>query len=409
MLAYIIKSSLLLILFYAFFILFMRKTTFFRFNRMALMLGTVTCMLLPLANFSMEMIPGAEVLPRLVIPEITVTGETMEETGTSFNWTLLLTGLYLAGATVVFILTLVSLVKTLVVIHQNKSIGTHEGRISIVDSDFPSFSFLRNIVISREDYVNNPVILQHEIAHVKCHHSVDLLLFSAVTVLHWFNPLVWIIRSELKMLHEYEADETVINKGIDATQYQLLLVKKAVGTQRFQLANGFNHTKLKNRITMMQMSRTNKWAGLGYILCLPMLFGALCFCTNQPDEKEDDSLHTSEIETKANEVQAVPFQDLEETPLFNGQGANEFSKWVSERLVYPESAKSAGIQGRVLVSFTISAEGKVTDVNLIKGIDEALDAEAIRVVSQSPDWTPGKQNGHPVPVLFAFPIIFTIE
>ena len=409
MLAYIIKSSLLLILFYAFFILFMRKTTFFRFNRMALMLGTATCMLLPLANFRMGMIPGAEVLPRLVIPEITVTGGTMEETGTSFNWTLLLTGLYLAGAAVVFILTLVSLMKTLVVIHQNKSIGTQEERISIVDSDFPSFSFLRNIVISREDYVNNPVILQHEIAHVKCRHSVDLLFFSAVTILHWFNPLVWIIRSELKMLHEYEADEAVINKGIDVTQYQLLLVKKAVGTQRFQLANGFNHTKLKNRITMMQMSRTNKWAGLGYILCLPMLFGALCFCTNQPDEKEDDSLHTSEIETKANEVQAVPFQDLEETPLFNGQDANEFSKWVSERLVYPESAKSAGIQGRVLVSFTISAEGKVTNVNLIKGIDEALDAEAIRVVSQSPDWTPGKQNGHPVPVLYTFPIIFMIK
>ena len=82
--------------------------------------------------------------------------------------------------------------------------------------------------------------------------------------LQWFNPLVWILRTELKMLHEYEADEAVINQGIDAKQYQLLLVKKAVGAQRFQLANGFNHAKLKNRITMMQSTKTNKFRRLLY-------------------------------------------------------------------------------------------------------------------------------------------------
>ena len=413
MVAYIIKSSLLLTLFYAFFILFMRKTTFFRFNRMALITGTAACMLLPLVNFSADMIAGAESLPHLVIPEVTMTGDAAEEAGASFNWILLSAGIYLAGAAVVLVLTLVSLARTMIVIRQNQAVRTTEGSISIVDGDFPSFSFLHDIVISREDYENHPVILQHEMAHVRSHHSADLLFFSAVTVLHWFNPLVWMIRSELKMLHEYEADEAVINQGIDATQYQLLLVKIAVGAQRFQLANGFNHTKLKNRITMMQSKKSNKWARLGYLLCFPVLLGAMCFCTNnggnndQEESLDDETVVSSE--TSAADEQPVPFNLLEDQPQFNGQGANEFAKWVDERLVYPESAKSAGIQGRVMVSFVVNADGKVTDVKVLKGADETLDAEAVRVVSQSPDWTPGKQDGKPVPVTFTFPVNFVLR
>ena len=413
MVAYIIKSSLLLTLFYAFFILFMRKTTFFRFNRMALIMGTAACMLLPLVNFSADMIAGAEALPHLVIPEVIMAGDSAEEAGASFNWILLSAGIYLAGAAVVLILTLVSLARTMIVIRQNQAVRTTEGSISIVDGDFPSFSFLHDIVISREDYENHPVILQHEMAHVRSHHSADLLFFSAVTVLHWFNPLVWMIRSELKMLHEYETDEAVINQGIDATQYQLLLVKKAVGAQRFQLANGFNHTKLKNRITMMQSKKSNKWARLGYLLCFPVLLGAMCFCTNnggnndQEESLDDETVVSSE--TSAADEQPVPFSLLEDQPQFNGQGANEFAKWVDERLVYPESAKSAGIQGRVMVSFVVNADGKVTDVKVLKGADETLDAEAVRVVSQSPDWTPGKQDGKPVPVTFMFPVNFVLR
>ncbi len=397
---------MLLMLFYAFFILFMRKTTFFRFNRMALMLGTAVCMLLPLVDFSTEMMAGAEALPHFVIPEITLTGDAVEEAGASFRWSLLFAGIYLAGAAAVLVLTLVSLTKTIMVIRWNRAERIPEGGISIIDGDFPSFSFLRNIVISREDYSCNPVILQHEMAHIKCHHSVDLLLFSAVTVLHWFNPLVWIIRSELKMLHEYEADEAVINQGIDATQYQLLLVKKAVGAQRFHLANGFNHKKLKNRITMMQTTKTNKWARLGYLLCAPVLLGAMCFCTNNGGGND---LEASLDEVAAIEEEPVPFSLLEETPLFNGQSEGEFAKWVDGRLVYPESAKSAGIQGKVLVSFTVNSNGKVTDVKVIKGADDSLDAEAVRVVSQSPDWTPGRIDGKNVSVTYTFPVIFSLK
>lgn len=420
MVAYIIKSSLLLALFYAFFILFMRRTTFFRFNRVSLMFGTACCMFLPLLNFSTGMMAVSEALPNLVIPEITVTGNAME-TDSSFKWISLFACVYPAGALSVLILTLVSLKKTLSIIYQTQVEKTPVGKISIVDGDFPSFSFFRNIVISRDDYVNNPVILQHEMAHVRFLHSADMLFFSVVMVFHWFNPLVWIIMSELRMLHEYEADEAVINQGIDATQYQLLLVKKAVGAHRFQLANGFNHTKLKNRITMMQTAKTNKWAKLGYVLCIPVLMCTLCLCTNVRNDglSEDqlDEIHVigyrtgngTDVESRFTDEQAVPLTLLDEEPKFDGEDANAFARWVNAMLVYPESAKEAGVHGKVLASFKINADGTVSDVHAIEGVCAALDNEVIRVISQSPTWTPGKEGGKAVPVAMTIPVFFALR
>ena len=97
--------------------------------------------------------------------------------------------------------------------------------------------------------------------HVKSRHYIDLFLFRAIQIVWWWNPLVWIARTELGLLHEYEADEGVIEKGIDATQYQLLLVRKAVGEQRFSLASGFQHAQLKNRITIPDIDSAREWIG----------------------------------------------------------------------------------------------------------------------------------------------------
>ncbi|MDO5442646.1 MAG: M56 family metallopeptidase [Bacteroidia bacterium] len=267
-----------------------------------------------------------------------------------------------------------------------------------------SFSFFRHIVMSREDYEHNPVIIQHEMMHVECLHSVDILFFSIITALHWFNPLVWLARNELKEVQEYEADEAVLKQGIDATQYQLLLVKKAVGAEHFRMANGFNHSKLKNRIKMMQTKKTNKLARLAYLACIPILLGTLCFCTDQNKDKSG----TSDKDSTSNE-EIIPFQLLDETPKFNGEDANAFAKWVSEQLVYPESAKEAGTGGRVYVSFVIDENGNITDVKTIKSISEDLDNEAIRVVSSSPAWEPGKKDGRTVKVTYTLPVIFELR
>lgn len=109
------------------------------------------------------------------------------------------------------------------------------------------------------------------------------------------------------------------------------------------------------------------------------------------------------------EEEAIPFQLVEEKPSFNGGDANEFSKWVNSKLVYPEIAKENGVQGRVTLQFTVNADGTVSNVKVLRGVDSSLDKEAVRVVSSSPKWKPGKQRDRAVKVTYTFPVIFQLR
>ena len=117
----------------------------------------------------------------------------------------------------------------------------------------------------------------------------------------------------------------------------------------------------------------------------------------------------AEVEEEAVEEEAIPFQLVEQKPSFQGGDANEFSKWVNSRLVYPEIAKENGVQGRVTLQFTVEADGRVTNVRVLRGVDESLDKEAVRVVSSSPKWKPGKQRDRAVKVTYTFPVIFQLR
>ena len=116
-----------------------------------------------------------------------------------------------------------------------------------------------------------------------------------------------------------------------------------------------------------------------------------------------------EVVEEVVEEEAIPFQLVEEKPSFNGGDANMFSKWVNERLVYPEIAKENGVQGRVTLQFTVEKDGTVTKVKVLRGVDPSLDKEAVRVVSMSPKWKPGKQRDRAVPVTYTFPVIFQLR
>lgn len=421
-LLYIGRSSLYLAIFYAFFLLVMRRTSLFRFNRIVLLAGSAVCFVLPLVRLRTEAAAQAAAGPLTAVAA--AQAPLSAPATTAFGpWLLLL---YVAGAAAVLSFTAVAASRMLRTIRSGRTIDKDGYKLTIMDHDVPSFSWGRHIVISLKDYVNSPSILTHEMMHVDRHHSLDILFFTAVTVLHWFNPLAWITLSELKLLHEYEADEAVIDKGIDATQYQLLLVKKAVGEHRFSLANGFQHSKLKNRINMMLKKQTPGWMRLAYLLLLPVLAGAMFAC-NPVREQEPDSVSGQEqLETKAadeavteevkvqvkdmmDNAESVPFSVIEVKPAFNGGDASKFSEWVNSHLEYPEAAKSEGVQGRVVLQFTIGADGKVGNVKVLRGAHEALDAEALRVVSASPDWTPGERDGKAVPVTFTFPIVFKFK
>lgn len=119
--------------------------------------------------------------------------------------------------------------------------------------------------------------------------------------------------------------------------------------------------------------------------------------------------YVENVEEEVIEEEAIPFQLVEEKPSFMGGDANEFSKWVNQRLVYPEIAKENGVQGRVTLQFTVESDGRVTNVKVLRGVDSSLDKEAVRVVSSSPRWTPGKQRDRAVRVTYTFPVIFQLR
>ena len=410
-LLYIGRSSLYLALFYAFFLLVMRRTTFFRLNRILLLAGTLVCFLLPLLRLRTVEVPFL-----MVGPLTEAASEPALTAGPSASSPFpYLELLYIIGLLAVLGWTAVAMVRMYRTIRKGAATRMEDGtRLVLTEADVPSFSWGRTIVMSRKDAETNPVIRLHEEAHIRQAHTLDILLFTAVTLVHWFNPLVWITLSELKLLHEYEADDAVLNHGIDATQYQLLLVRKAVGDKRFTLANGFQHAKLKNRIDMMLQSPSSGWKRLSWLAILPFLAGTMFLCNpvrakvvsaGQPETVLSETAQAALPDT----TKVIPFATVEVKPMFNGGDAIEFSKWVNENLKYPQAAKDAGVQGRVTLQFTVYPDGSVRDTKVLRGVNPDLDAEALRVVSASPNWTPGYVKGEPVKVTYTFPVIFKLS
>ena len=410
LLLYIGRSSLYLALFYAFFLLVMRRTTFFRLNRILLLVGTVACFLLPLLRLRTVEVP------LLMAGPLTEVGADSALTAgpsaaSPFPYLELL---YIIGFLAVLVWTAAAMVRMYRTIRKGAATRLEDGtKLVLTEADVPSFSWGRTIVMSRKDAETNPVILQHEKAHVQKAHTLDILLFTAVTLVHWFNPLVWITLSELKLLHEYEADDAVLDIGIDATQYQLLLVRKAVGDKRFTLANGFQHAKLKNRIDMMLKNPSSGWLRLSWLAILPFLAGTMFLCNpvrakvvaDQPENNPETAVQAPDT------TQILPYSLVEQKPTFQGGDAGtKFGEWVNAHLTYPAAAKAAKAQGRVTLQFTIYPDGTLRDAKVLRGVSPELDAEALRVISASPaDWTPGYVKGEPVKVTYVFPVVFKLK
>ena len=419
-LLYLLKSTLLLAVFDAFFLLVMRRTEHFRFNRFVLLFGSAACLLLPLIPLHVAM---PTVYSTWLEPVVVGSAETAQAAGAegaaaapaAISWQTLLLLIYAVGSLIILLFFARSYAGMFRQLRHAPGRKFDGYTLHLLSQESPSFSWMRHIVLSRSDFERYPAILTHEQAHVRAGHSCDLLFASLLAVFQWFNPLVWICRSELKLLHEYEADDFVLNQGIDATQYQLLLVKKAVGEKRFLLANGFNHAQLKNRITMMQITYKAAWKKLSLLLLLPLLAGTTLLLAERVTPAadviplaEEPVVAPSEVLPEPPPEEPVKYSLLEAKPRFQDGDAGQFSHWVNENLKYPQEAVKDSLQGRVTLQFTIEKDGSVTDVHVLRGCVPVLDEEAIRVVSQSPKWTPGYINGEPVRVVYNFPVLFQL-
>ena len=272
---YILKSSVCLAAFYLFYRLLLSRETFHRFNRIALLGVIILSVAIPFIRIMTDE-PVAIQRPlqnlEYLLQMAQMQTEIQVQTSQSF-WLPLLFVVYLVGCVFFFVRFLYSTIRICRMIGMGEKQMLPDGsKLVVTDETVCPFSWMGYIVISQKDMEESgEEILTHEMAHIRARHSVDMLICSFCVILQWFNPAVWLLKQELENIHEYEADESVINHGVDAKQYQLLLIKKAVGSQRFtSMANSFNHSKLKKRITMMLKRKSNPWARLKYLYVLPL-------------------------------------------------------------------------------------------------------------------------------------------
>ena len=310
---YILKSSVCLAIFYLFYRLLLARETFHRFNRFSLLGILLLSCLLPLVEVSVKqetevhqtMLTLEQLLMMADAVNATEAGARAETA--TVTWIQVALLVYLAGIVFFAFRNVYSLVRLLMLLKSGKKedIGSYlpgrKERVTLIvhNCDIAPFSWMGYIVISRKDLEENGrEILIHELAHIHNRHSWDLLVADVCIFFQWFNPASWLLKQELQNIHEFEADETVIKEGVDAKQYQLLLIKKAVGTRLYSMANSFNHSKLKKRITMMLKEKSNPWARLKYLYVLPLAAIAVT------------AFARPEISGKMDEISAVKVNDF---------------------------------------------------------------------------------------------------
>lgn len=352
---YSLKVGGCLAVFYLFFKLLLSRDTFHRVNRFLILAAMVLSFLLPLCVITIY-----RELP--VVPQLSdalVSALPTEVQPEPFPWKTVLVVVFLVGAGATLLRTLISVAGVVRVIGGGRYEKLADGSVLVRTAKIVTpFSWGRYIVLSDQDSLaDSEAIILHEKAHSHLRHSVDLLLTDLAGCLQWFNPAMWLLRGELRAIHEYEADAAVLDSGVDAKQYQLLLIRKAVGKRWYSVANSFNHSKLKNRVTMMLCKKSSRWAGAKVLFVLPLLGLALgAFARTAyvyPDDKgkkEKVTVHVVDGENSS--------QDGEQTRVH---------VFKTDTLTYQVDAQGADTP-RVM-TYSIDAQGDSTGKVIVYKID----------------------------------------
>jgi TonB family protein len=435
---YLLKAGIFLLFFYLFNRLLLAKETFHRFNRIVWLLIIPLSLLLPfcvpgsfdpLAWFGTKGQSGQMIIvPEGMTARVIDAEKDTHVAARMVQWILLV---YFIGMLVCFVFYAVSYIKLATILWKNKHnrkadafenlltecrklAGVRRKVLLLIHTqEMAPFSWMRYIVVSEKDMrEDGKDILIHELSHVRKGHSLDLVLTDLLILFQWFNPAAWLLKQSIQQVHEFQADDAVLKAGINAKQYQLLLIKKAVGTRRYSMVNSFNHSKLKKRITMMWKKKSSKWAFAKCMYALPLAFIAVtAFATPEISDRLSEISSVKDIKISRQQDTLIPLATVETKPLFaNGQGEEAFTRWVAEHVKYPEEAKNKGIQGTVVASLVVNSEGEVTNIKIVRGVHPLLDAETIRVLESSPKWEcPGISKGKKVSVHYNFPLKFGLR
>ncbi|MCI2082507.1 MAG: hypothetical protein LKK08_06925 [Bacteroidales bacterium] len=538
-LIYVAKVAVVLTLFFLFNNLLLSRETFHRFNRIWWLASIAASVVIPSFHFgfpySHKSVAAAAVPMQTVAGNVTALSvQSSAQHSALPTVVMVFFAIYLAGAltfAALFVLSYIRLHRQCKACELFKRDGIN---VYVCENEMVPFSWWNNMMISRLDMnTENEAIFDHEFSHIRLHHTLDILLCNFLIVFQWFNPCSWLTKRSLQKVHEYQADEKVLEKGRSLRNYQMLLIRKAVGHRLYSMANSFNHNDLKSRITMMSKSKSSKWAYAKALYVLPLvLLVATAFSTPEVSGKcteisnvkvsnfqQNDTLKCTSVSYSSDlkaggdtatliirtvngktVINAGLYSASKGKPLyivdgnvvsgshvlssiasdsietitvlkdsaavsaygeqgsngvikivtkkitdakFNGGDSNEFSKWASMNLIYPEAAKKSRQSMRVFVNFKVDGEGSVRDVKTYKyysrpessgkplneivvvaygsdesaqvsekdkeAADKSLLDEAERVVKSSPKWEPAICDGKPVDEVYSLVIRFELR
>lgn len=426
---YLLKSALSLTLLYSFYWLLLRNETYFKWNRVYLILSIFISLVSPLVSITIFQKAGASI-GNIIEPVIVSAQNSIIREDHSIS---ILSIIYISGAVFFTLKFLSKLSHIYYMYHRFQKVQYNGFRAVLVDGNISPFTFFSILFLSRSDYEKGNIaeMVVHEKAHKEQLHSLDVILLEITTIVQWFNPFLWLVRIALKAEHEFIADSKVLEKGYDKVAYQTLLFEKSLGVIGLGVTNNFNYSLLKNRLKMMTIKKSGSTAIVKYLFSLPLLLSMCLFLSTNLKVIGQDKVYNI----------------VEKMPQY-GNGPDDLRMFVARNMKYPESAAKLGVQGRIYLQFVVTDMGKVKDVSVIKvtvpekstveeiivtaqnkdkdgkveykdykpsgdaKIDQAykeLENEAIRVIKLIGDFTPGEEKGKKVNVSLTFPITFVLQ
>ena len=432
---YALRMAITLMLLYVPYIFLLRKHTLFRTSRVTLLFVLLLSLILPFVDVPLLHIGSyfpiySQIVDVAIIADVPLLHNVLETVPAAERLfsveELMCYFIYLPYIVVAVIIAIVKVVE-LIMINANVKRGAlwverkENYTIYFHIEKVAPYSWMRNVVINEEDYnLYGDVIILHEEGHVIQRHSWDMLLVALVEVLQWFNPFVYMLSSDLKDVHEYEADAYVLQRRKDTRAYQMLIIKKAVDHASYTLVNSFNQSNLKKRITMMLKKKSNPCRCATMLYILPAMLVALCLFASPQKVIGNNAVEEFLLQelTPAKVVNPMQKNDTVEGPIcevcdvmpeFPG-GHVKLFQYLGKNTVYPQECLEAGEQGRSVIQYVVYKDGSIGYVKVVRGSgNERLDKEALRVVKTMPKWIPGKQGGKNVNVKLTIPIMFRLK
>lgn len=398
MIIYLVKSELSLLIFLLPYFLWLRKQKNFGVGRIWLMMSLVVSSVFPLLE-NLSLTRELPVLQLRLLPEVVAgSSVTTNKIPTNDVFEVIFWLVYLSGASI----ALIFLIKEVFGIFKitRRAQQVERNIYVLAQPGKRAFTFMNRVYISSDiDAVDYTKILAHERVHAKERHSYDLLIARLINLIHWYSPLYkWHVQL-LKENHEFKADSGALGDEQNTDEYAEVLVRMAT-TKQGKLAHSF-HSKesIKNRLTMMYNNAGPAGIKKLAMVMIPFAFAALLMACS---ETESETTTDTEVENTASAA-AVPDSEAS----FPG-GQEAMMTWMQAELVYPEEAKSKGIEGKVMVKFQISEEGKVSGAEIVRGADEILDNAALSTVNKMPDWIPAVKEGKAVAAEMVLPVVFSL-